>query len=181
MSFVDRLDESEQRVNDWALLLEQQGHRVYLPPRRRAPKREQWRAFQDPCDIKAAMRLEHKGRTLAFTDRKKDFPFADVIVNETYKIEGQESWPALMHVMASDDGEYAAVVYGWTKKHWFKKWSWDKTQQEWRLNWHCPLQYVLFCRKDEVLSTPLPDMPDPPKPKYDPPAKSAPVGDDAFG
>jgi hypothetical protein len=180
MSFEQRLAESRSRVNSWAKLMEDQGHRVYLPPDRLAPRHEDWRAFQDPCDIKADMRLEHKGRTLAFTC-KEDFPYADVIVNETYKIEGQESWPALMHIMASEDGEHAAVVYGCTKKHWFKKWSWDKVQKDWRLNWHCPVRYVRFCRLDEVLSSPLPDQPDPPKPKYDPPAKSAPVGEHAFG
>ena len=117
--FVTDLNRSRQSLNNLALAASEAGFSLLIKPSSTAPDRESRNAHRDKGDAVIVAPIEHKHRVdLEFTCRK-DYKFDTVIVDEQYKIDekGPKDRP-LMYVILNSDETHAAVVYGWTRKHW---------------------------------------------------------------
>jgi hypothetical protein len=149
-SFIRDLGESRIAVNDFAARCRERGVMVWLPPERTRPDESVRSQYADDGDLMVQGRVEHKVRTnLTFTCRA-DYPYATVIVDEVYKEDEKSGDPPLMYVIEDKTRTHAAIVYGWTRKHWQKETKHDPIQNRECVFYTVDKRHVRFCMVEEV-------------------------------
>lgn len=148
-NFLNDLESSRRAVNEFAEKLRQKGFEVWLPPQRTRPDAAQREEYADAGDMMVPVRVEHKVRNLHFHSRE-DYPYPTVIVDEAYKVESKESDPVFLYVIENAERTAAAVVYGWTRRHWQIEEVYDAKQNRKCRNYTVPVKYVRFCDPQEV-------------------------------
>lgn len=147
--FRDALHKARDRTNALALAWMRRGARVFLPPLAVAGVDGTRGECVDTGDVFVTLRVEHKVRGISWTGRE-DYPYPDVLIDETYKLAKDET--LLAYVIESADGKSAAVVYPWTKPHWVARNTFDKRAGRGGSFTFCPKKFVRFCKPDEVLA-----------------------------
>jgi hypothetical protein len=150
--FLCDLSASRRAVNDFADKLRQTGMQVWLPPQRTRPDATVREQYADNGDLMVQGRVEHKVRTnLHFTSRE-DYPYPTVIVDEAYKVDAKADTPVLAYIIENASRTVAAVVYGWTRKHWQVEEVYDPKQGRKCRNYTVPKQHVRFCEPQEAFA-----------------------------
>jgi hypothetical protein len=149
-SFIRDLGQSRMAVNEFAARCRQKGVAVWLPPERTRPDESVRAQYADDGDLMVQGRVEHKVRTnLQFTCRA-DYPYPTVIVDEVYKEDEKAGDPPLMYVIEDKTRTHAAIVYGWTRKHWQQETKHDPIQNRECVFYTVDKRHVRFCQVDEV-------------------------------
>ena len=151
-SFLRDLATSRVAVNEFAQRMRDKGLQVWLPPESVRPDASVRREYADNGDLMVQGRVEHKVRTnLHFTSRE-DYPYPTVIVDEAYKVDAKADTPVLAYIIENASRTVAAVVYGWTRKHWQVEEVYDPKQGRRCRNYTVPKQHVRFCEPQEAFA-----------------------------
>jgi hypothetical protein len=148
--FTKALLASRQRTNDLAAKWALQGTKVWLPPLMVSGQHGTQQQCIDTGDMMVSMRVEHKVRGIVWSGRA-DYPYPDVMLEESYKLENKPD-PVLCYVIESADRQCCAVVYGYTKRHWTYRATFDKRSNRTGTWAFCPKKWVRFCKPAEVFS-----------------------------
>ena len=148
--FKARLQRSREHFAEFARKQATMGVDIYSPPINDAPTHASRWKHRDTSDGLMVVHVEHKRRGVSFTDRDS-FPYGTVIVDEVYKINTKEH-PCLVYICENAAGTHAAVVYGWTRRHWLKETRFDPIQNRDCEFYTCPKDMVRFCETQEVFT-----------------------------
>jgi hypothetical protein len=149
--FLKDFRSSITAVNTFAAILRTKGVQVWLPPTQVTPDFESRMEYADSGDMMIHLRAEHKVRNLKFTCRE-DFPYPTLIIDEKYKVDSKADSPLLAYFIQSEDGQCVACVYGHTKHRWQVEPVYDKLQGRTCHNYTIPIQFVRFCKPEEIFS-----------------------------
>ena len=144
--FIADLQSSRQIVNDLALAAQEQGFEMLIKPSSTAPDKASRMQHVDKGDAVLIGHVELKHRPdLSFTCRA-DYPYPTVMVDERYKVTD----PVLQYIIVNGPRTHAAVVYGWTRKHWVIESKYDRKAGRQAEFWCCPPQLVRFCAVEDL-------------------------------
>lgn len=97
----------------------------------------------DDGDLEIVRIAEVKSMRFNF-DSLKSYPYDDVIVNESYKIDTREKNQLDSHFICSNDMSCMLVVPPTTRRHWFKDVKYDRAVKEHREYYFVPKGKCLF-------------------------------------
>jgi hypothetical protein len=141
---------STRAVDRFAAAIRRANVSVWLPPTEIRPDVASRMEYADGGDLMLQLRAEHKVRNLAFTGRA-DFPFPTLIIDEKYKVDAKaKQSPLFAYFIESRDGQCVACVYGHTKPRWLIQDTYDKKQGRTCTNYVVPIEYVRFCKPEEI-------------------------------
>ena len=152
-SFIRDLGRSHQAVNDFAERSRRNGWQLWLPPEVLRPDASLRRLYADDGDLMLQVRIEHKVRTNITWTCRADYPFQTVIVDEVYKVDKKSDMPVFMYVIEDQTAQYAAIVYGLTRRHWKTERMRDRIQNRDCDFYTIDKDKVRFCVIDEVFGT----------------------------
>lgn len=152
--FKRDLQKSWEVVDRFAETYSALGYQVIVAPRQLRPDASQRMEFRDDGDMRLNnIRLEHKQKHAEWTCRD-NFPYPDDFrIDEKYKIDDLDRDPMYAFVFSDRTEQYLAVVYGWTRPHWYirPKPYYDKYQKRYVTTYCCPLKWVRFCRNGDLI------------------------------
>jgi hypothetical protein len=127
------------RVAEW---LTGKGANVRLIPSTISPNEAVRFEHADMGDIEIVMRCEVKHRpTLDFMSMD-DFPYPDIIIDETYKIEKFPKATLYGYVIVNSSMTAAITIPRETRKHWFEAEKFDKRDKVMKKFTFCPKKYL---------------------------------------
>lgn len=147
--FVKDFCSSQRAVEKFAATLRNKNVSVWLPPTQMRPDVESRMDYADGGDMMIQLRAEHKVRNIQFTG-KSDFPFPTLIIDEKYKVDAKASAPLFAYFIESSDGQCVACVYGHSKHRWQVDEVFDKAQGRKCVNYVVPIEFVRFCKPEDI-------------------------------
>ena len=126
--------------------LKGKGYDIRHPPQatrpRDIPASQRWK-YTDDGDLEITLEDGTKRIEVKYWPHIKfrsltDIPYAEVIVDEAYKIEQQHTYPLLAYIIVDQSKQYGLMILKKSSEHWKQRRKFDRAEGEERDFYMCP-------------------------------------------